>query len=184
MSDTYTEEDLKGMSRVELRRAAIAVLGIDNKECSNTKSGELIDRIIGEQDGGGGGKGKGRSRSKASSTKKASTSKGSSNGRGRGRSRAASKPAEEEAPEASGDMAAVIERLDALGAELDKTQLENKEALEVIADQQSEIQRQQFIIFGLSTDVYKFVGEPDELEERLNDLDAEWEAQGNEEGGD
>jgi hypothetical protein len=174
----YTEEELKGMTRVELRRAAIAVLGIDNKECSNTKSQDLIDRILAEGGEGGGSKPKASGRG----GKGGSKPKASSAGRGRGRS----KPKEEEAPppaEDVGDLGVVVDRIDAVGKTVDESHTEVKELLEVIQEQQVEIQRQQFMLFGLMTDLYKFTGEPDELEERMNELDAEWEAQGNEDGG-
>lgn len=178
----YTEEELKGMTRVELRRAAIAVLGIDNKECSNTKSQDLIDRILAEGGGGGGG-GDSKPKSSGRGGKGGSKPKAASGG-GRGRGR--SKPKEEEEPppaEDVGDLSVVVDRIDAVGKTVDESHTEVKELLEVIQEQQVEIQRQQFMLFGLMTDLYKFTGEPDELEERMNELDAEWEAQGNEDGG-
>lgn len=173
----YTEEDLKGMTRVELRRAAIAVLGIDNKECSNTKSQELIDRIMAEQGGGGGSKPKGGGKRGGGSKPK------TSGGRGRGRSKPKEEPPPAEDPAEVGDLGPVIDRVDAVGKTVDENHEATKELLDVISEQQVEIQRQQFMIFGLITDLYKFTGEPDELEERMNELDAEWEAQGNEDGG-
>lgn len=176
MSDTtsYTEEELKGMTRVELRRAAIAVLGIDNKECSNTKSQDLIDRIVAEQ-GGGNGKGKAAGRPAAAAA-----------GRGRGRpapqDSGKEEPAREEArPAASkgGGGDGAIARIDVLGKTVDENQTELKEMLQQILDTQAETQRQNFQIFGLLTDLYKFTGEPDELDARLTELDEEWDNQGN-----
>jgi hypothetical protein len=175
---SYTEEELKGMTRVELRRAAIAVLGIDNKECSNTKSQDLIDRILAESGGGGSSKPKSSGRAKASG----GGTKAKSSGGGRGRS----KPEPEPDPEpevVEGDLSVVIDRVDAVGKAGDENHEEVKELLGIIQEQQVEIQRQQFMLFGLMTDLYKFTGEPDELEERMNELDAEWEAQGNDESG-
>ena len=54
----YTQEELQSMSRVQLRRAAIEVLKIDNKEASNSKSGDLIDRIVAAVGGNGNGSSK------------------------------------------------------------------------------------------------------------------------------
>lgn len=172
----YTEEELKGMTRVELRRAAIAVLGIDNKECSNTKSQDLIDRIVSEQGGGGNGK----------ATTKAK-SRPAAGGRGRGRAAPQAAQEEEAPPPAAraskgGDPA--IERLDVLGSTVDENHTEVKEMLQQILDNQAETQRQNFQIFGLLTDLYKFTGEPDELEARLTELDEEWDNQGNDQAGD
>lgn len=173
----YTEEELKGMTRVELRRAAIAVLGIDNKECSNTKSQDLIDRIVSEQGGGGNGK---------ATTKAKSRPAAGGRGRGRAAPQEAREEAREEAPPAraskGGDPA--IERLDVLGSTVDENHTEIKEMLQQVLDNQAETQRQNFQIFGLLTDLYKFTGEPDELEARLTELDEEWDNQGNEPAGD
>jgi len=172
----YTEEELKGMTRVELRRAAIAVLGIDNKECSNTKSQDLIDHIVSEQGGGGSGK--------VTTKTKARPAAG-----GRGRGRTAPQAAQEEkaptpAARASKGGDPAIERLDVLGGTVDENHTEVKEMLQQILDNQAETQRQNFQIFGLLTDLYKFTGEPDELEARLTELDEEWDNQGNDQAGD
>jgi len=170
----YSEEELKGMTRVELRRAAIAVLGIDNKECSNTKSQDLIDRIVAEQ-GGGNGKAAAKAARPAA-------------GRGRGRPapQDAGKdeaPPERTASKGGGGGDGAIERIDVLGKTVDENQAELKEMLQQVLDNQAETQRQNFQIFGLLTDLYKFTGEPDELEARLTELDEEWDNQGNESQG-
>jgi len=172
----YTEEDLKGMTRVELRRAAITVLGIDNKECSNIKSQDLIDRILSEQGGGNGKATQAKSRTAPAA------------GRGRGRpAPQEEKPSEQPEGKPSGREVshgdAVIGRIDVLGKTVDENQTELKEMLQQILDTQAETQRQNFQIFGLLTDLYKFTGEPDELEARLTELDEEWENQGNEQSG-
>lgn len=173
---SYTEEELKGLTRVELRRAAVAVLGLDNKECSYLKSQDIINRIVSEQ--GGGGKTSTKTKARPATT-------------GRGRAASQEDKKAEEAPPAARDSkkadpahGATIERLDVLGATVDENHTELKEMLQQVLDNQAETGRQNFQIFGLLTDLYRFTGEPDELEERLHELDQEWDNQGNESSGD
>jgi hypothetical protein len=175
MSDQYTQEELEGMTRVQLRRAALSILGIDNKEASNRKSGDLIAGILETQEGGGNDKPK--SRSKASS--KASTKSKAGGAKTGGRSKA--KPKEDQGGNGVGAGADdLIRRIDALGKTVDENQEGLKEGLEEISAGIADIQRQQFFLFGLLSDVYKMVGEPDELAERLEEMDQEWDQQGNE----
>lgn len=166
---TYNEKELKGMSRVLLRRAAREVLGIDNKEASNSKSADLIGRIIEEQEGGGNGEAPKTSSRRSSKTSGGKASGGKSSGRGKSSGKGSS-------AETSDDLTSMV---DAVGKAVDETHSETKELLEQMAEQMAELQRQNFILFGLVTDIYKAVDEPDALEERLKELDEEWEAQGN-----
>jgi len=176
----YTKEELTNMSRVELRRAAIEVLKVDNKAVSNEKSTDLIAKILEAQEGGGGKKGKAAPAGRAGKTP--------------GAGKAAPKEPEEtpeETPEeepeppkgkaAAAPPTAGLKELrgciDAVGKTVDENQAEVKELL-------AEIDRKLFIVFGLMTDVFKAVNEPDDLDGRLNELQEEWEsgdAEGNEE---
>lgn len=172
MSDVYTEEELKGMSRVQLRRAAIAVLDIDNKEASNSKSGDLIERILEAQSGGG--------KKESKTTKKTTTRKASKVTR----TSRKEESDDQETPESSsadlGDLSVVVDRLDALGKALDESQETNKELIEGVLEGIADVQRQQYILFGLVSDIYKAHYEPDEFEQRCEELDGEWENRGNE----
>ena len=164
------------MSRVELRRLAVQVHKMDNKECSNTKS-EEIKAYIEEAQGGGG------SKSKASSKK--TTSKKAGNGKPTTRGKARSSKAKDEpAPaEVSDDLSTVLERIDAVGKALDEGQEGTKEELEGIVDQLADIDKKLYILTGLNTDLYKAMYEPDDLDPRIEELETEYEAEGNE-GGD
>lgn len=162
---TYTEKELKGMSRVLLRRAAREVLGIDNKEASNSKSADLIGRILEAQEGGGNGEPPKQTRSRGGKSGGSKTTSGRS-----GKGKAKEEPA--------GD--GIEAMVNAVGKGVDENHAEVKELLETVLENQAEIQRQNFILFGLATDIYKAVDEPDALEERLKELEEEWEAQGNE----
>lgn len=170
----YTQEELQGMSRVQLRRAAIEVLKIDNKEASNSKSGDLIDRILETQGGGG-----------DEEEKPKSSSKPKSSGRGKARSSTkassrSSTKAKDDEPEASASSNGVGELVDAVGKAVDETKEELTAKVDEVLENQEHIMKQQFILFGLLTDVYKAVDEPDALEDRLNELEEEWSNQGNE----
>jgi len=161
----YTQEELQGMSRVELRKAAIATLKIDNKEASNTKSGDLIDRII-EMNGNGAGAGE-----KAPPRKRTRKSR-----------KAAPEETTTEAAPSKGKRAStngVGKLVDAVGKAVDETKEELGAKVEEVLENQEHTMKQQFILFGLLCDIYKMMEEPDVLETRLDELDKEWDAQGN-----
>jgi len=63
---------------------------------------------------------------------------------------------------------------------VDETKEELSDKAVEILDNQEHIMKQQFILFGLLCDVYKAVEEPDVLEARLEELEEEWNTQGNE----
>lgn len=188
MAEKYTEEELKAMTRVELRRAAMEVLGVDNKEVSNAKSDDLRDRILAAQEGGGkktgkaappAGKGKGLP----------STSKGKPAPEPEPEEPADEEPPEEAPPKgkAAGRPAAAPsgsvdtkKHFDALGKAVDEMANGQQENHATVIEQLNEIERKQFIMLGLLTDIFKAVNEPDALEERLNELQGEWEAQNSE----
>lgn len=179
MSETYTRKDLDSMSRVELRRLAVQVHGMDNKECSNTKS-EEIKAYIEEAQGGGG-----KSTSKGSSTKAAAKPE-PSNGKPATRGKARSSKAKAAPPteEVASDLSAVLERIDAVGKAIDEGQETTKEELGGIVDQLCDIDKKLFILTGLATDLYKAMYEPDDLDPRIEELEAEYDAEpeGNAEG--
>ena len=160
----YTQEELQGMSRVQLRRAAIEVLKIDNKEASNSKSGDLIERIV---EASSGGNGTAKAASKAAS-KRTSTK------------RTTRKAAAQETAEPAAATNGLGKLVDAVGKAVDETKEELTDKAVEILDNQEHIMKQQFILFGLLCDVYKAVEEPDVLEARLEELEEEWNTQGNE----
>jgi hypothetical protein len=181
MSDKkYTQEDLKGMARVDLRRTAIAVLGIDNKECSNTTSGELITRILQAQEGG---KGKSKDNGKQEGRGRGRAAAGRAPAAGRGRA-AKEEPPQESAGGGDPSVDEVLRRIDAVGKTVDESTEELKSTIETLEADLTEARRQLYMIFGLLTDVYKAVDEPDALEARVEELQEEWDAQGNDDSGD
>jgi len=168
MSD-YTVEDLKGMTRTQLRQAGIKVLQIDNKEICEFGTQEIIDKILAEQEGGNG-------KSTGTSTKSRAAV-----GRGRGK---AEEPKEETRKATSSEKKGgsgedLSSRVDAVGATLDENHNKVMDVLGSLHDMLVEIQRMQSALFGLVTDLYKFTGEPGDLKDRLAELDDEWEKQGN-----
>jgi hypothetical protein len=164
----YTQEELQGMSRVQLRRAAIEMLKIDNKEASNSKSGDLIDRIL--EMGEGGGNGNGSSKEAAKGPAKRSTRRTT-------RKTTAAKEETAEATPANG----VGKLVDAVGKAVDETKEELISKSDDILENIDHIMKQQFILFGILCDVYKAgVDGPDALDARLEELEEAWNAQGNE----
>jgi hypothetical protein len=162
----YTQEELQGMSRVQLRRAAIEVLKIDNKEASNSKSGDLIERIV---EASGGGNGNGTAKTAAKTAPKRTSTK-----------RNTRKAATQEAAEPAAATNGLGKLVDAVGKAVDETKEELSDKAVESLDNQEHIMKQQFILFGLLCDVYKAVEEPDILEARLEELEEEWNSQGNE----
>lgn len=159
----YTQEELQGMSRVELRKAAIATLKIDNKEASNTKSGDLIDRII-EMNGAG---------EKAPARKRTRKPK---KGAGEGDTTEAAPSKSRRASTSAGDIGKLV---DAVGKAVDETKEELVSKVDEALENQDHIMKQQFMLFGLLCDIFKMMDEPDTLEARVDELDKEWDAQGN-----
>ncbi len=162
----YTQEELQGMSRVQLRRAAIEVLKIDNKEASNTKSGDLIGRIV--QLDADGGEEKTTAPKRTRRSRKAAPKDETTTSH------------EEAAPKTKRASTNGVGKLvDAVGKAVDETKEELGAKVEDVLDNQDRIMKQQFLLFGLLCDIYKAVDEPDALEERLVELDEEWDKQGN-----
>lgn len=161
----YTQEELQGMSRVQLRRAAIEVLKIDNKEASNSKSGDLIEKIV---EASGGGNGTAKAAAAKTTSKRTSTKRNTR------------KAATQEAAEPAAATNGLGKLVDAVGKAVDETKEELSDKAVEILDNQEHIMKQQFILFGLLCDVYKAVDEPDVLEGRLEELEEEWNSQGNE----
>jgi len=164
--ETYTEAELKDMSRVALRQTAVRILQIANKDAAAQRSDDLIQQILDSQSNG-------------------SKKGGKAAAKGRGRGKAAAEPeettepeeaaAEEEAPRSRGrgsSNGVDSAKVDALGKTLDD--LDAK--LEQVLANQAEIERKLFINLGLTTDLYRFLGEPDDLDARQVELNAEWES--------
>lgn len=163
----YSQEELQGMSRVQLRRAAIEMLKIDNKEASNSKSGDLIDRIL---EMGDGGNGNGSSKEEVKTTAKRGTKRNT-------RKTTAAKEETAEAMPTNG----VGKLVDAVGKAVDETKEELVSKSDDILENIDHIMKQQFILFGILCDVYKAgVDGPDALDARLEELEEAWNAQGNE----
>lgn len=167
----YTEDDLRNMSRVQLRRAAITELGMDNKEASNTKSGLLIEQILAAGEGGSNGDKK--KATKKTTAKKTAAKKDST--------RTQKAAAADEAPAPTNGVGKLV---DAVGKAVDETKSEVLDALGSNANEVSEglhhIMKQQYVLFGLIQDIYKAVEEPDGLDARIEELGEEWGSLGNE----
>jgi len=168
----YTQEELEGMSRVQLRRTAIETLKIDNKEASNSKSGDLISRIMEV----GSGEEEPPKKAAAAAAKRGTSKRASSRKSGGNGVDAAATSTESVAVPTNG----ISKLVDAVGKAVDETKEELVTKVDGVLDQLDHIMKQQFILFGLLCDVYKNLDEPDVLEARLEELDEEWNAQGNE----
>lgn len=90
---------------------------------------------------------------------------------------------EEAAAVAEVDLGAVEERLDALGKAVDEHDEEVRPQINELAETVADIQRNQFIQFGLLCDIRTALyGEEDDLEARLDQLEAEWDEGQNDQG--
>jgi len=166
--EQYNESELKDMSRVLLRQTAVRVLQIANKDAAAQRSDDLIKQILETQGGGGkkGGKKASAKTSKARNTEPEEVEEVEEKEdapKGRGRAAAASGNGLGEAVHAVG------KTLDDVLSKLD----------DLLANQ-AEIERKAYITMGLTTDLYRFLGEPDDLDARQIELNDEWENMGNE----
>jgi hypothetical protein len=198
----YTKDELEEMSRVDLRKLAVKTWGMDNKECSGTKSQALRDWIIEQQDAyeGGGGEEKkatpkGRSGKPAPKASGGRSSRPAPSGRpapkaapkGRGRPAPKSEPepddeGQNEAPPAAEDVGELAERVDALGKTIDDNHKEMMEAIggaggegvEEVKETLENIRLSLYILHGLVADLYSINYEPDDLKNRVDELEAEF----------
>jgi hypothetical protein len=165
---SYTEAELKEMTRLDLKKAAIDTLHISNAEARNTKGPLLIEKILEKLAEGGNGD------SPAEEPKKAAK---------RTNSRKTRKPGTVVAKDAAVDLAptnGLGKLVDAVGKAVDDTKEELAAKSEEMMENLEHVMKQQFILFGVLCDIFKAVNEPDELEPRLEELETEWDAQGNE----
>jgi hypothetical protein len=196
----YTREELNGLTRVQLRQLAVNTYGMDNTKCAKTKAADLKDWIMEQQEGGGGGNndskqtrgGGGRGRPSAAGRKgRPSAAPPAQKGSGRGRGRPAARPEPEPEPEpepqddggadgaeggAEVDLSGIEERLDALGKAVDESDEELRAHVAEVSEIVADIQRNQFMQFGLLCDIRtSLYGEEDDLDARLDQLESEWE---------
>jgi len=188
MSEKLTKEDLDGMSRVQLRRAAMEVLGMGNKEATEMNSADLKAKILEAQEGGG--KKKGKAAPPPEEPKK-----------GRGKPAPEPEPEEEpepepeeEAPPPKGKVAAssetrtlteILKVVHAVGKAVDELAQTVAERLDTQDEHLVEIERKLFHQLGLTENIFKGVSEPDEFEPRIEALEDEWKKQAEgEEGND
>ena len=154
-----TEEELREMKRFDMRQIATEHFGMDPKVCSKLATNEVMKFILEKQEELRGEKSGTKGNGKAATSAKASTKK---------REPEPEPEAEDEveAEEAEGGS------LNALGLALDSHAEESKEVLR-------DVQRQVFTIFGLVASLYVQNEGQDGLEERLKELEEEWEKLGN-----
>jgi hypothetical protein len=159
--EQYTESELKEMSRVLLRQTAVRVLQIANKDAASLRSEDIVKQILEAQGGKKGGKkagAKATTKAKEEAPEEAPEETQEEAPKGRGRA-------------AGGNGVGVSEAVDAVGKTLDEV----LSKLDMILANQGELERKSYITMGLVTDLYKFQGEPDELEARIEELSKEWE---------
>lgn len=182
----YTENELEEMQRPDLRKLAVKTWGMDNKECTATKSHALRSWILEQQESyQNGDNGAGETRKKRGRPKGSKGSKGPK-ARPSGRPSQRAAKVEEEATEGNGSSSSLIERVDLLGKTIDTNHEEIKEAISSggSADLQESIDSIKlslYILHGLVGDIYRNYYDPDDLETRMDELEAEYgDAEGNE----
>jgi len=146
--------------------------------------------------GGGGGRGRPSATGRRGRPSAASAPPKAGAGRGRPRTQPAPEPEEPEQPESQDDggadgaeggadidLSSVEERMDALGKAIDEHDEELRTQVAEIAEIVADIQRNQFMQFGLLCDIRTALyGEDDDLDARLDALESEWE-EGQNQGG-
>ena len=181
----YTADELEEMQRPDLRKLAVKTWGMDNKECTATKSHALRSWILEQQEGyQNGGNGAGETRKKRGRPKGSKGPKARPSGRP---SQRAAKAESEEAPSGNGSSSGLIERVDLLGKTIDSNHEEIKEAIAAggspdLQESIDSIKLSLYILHGLVGDIYRNYYDPDELETRTDELEAEYgeaEAEGN-----
>lgn len=185
-TQAYTREELDKLSRTNLRRAAVAC-GMPHRDATKMESSDLKDYIENKQ-GGGGGEEKARGKDKGNG--KPATAKV------RGR-KAKSAPAqdveeqveaEEERGSGNGETGGLADMIHKVGLGMDDG---FKEIMGVVEDLQAKMEEQAseihelrhtlYIVSGLTADVLKGDWEPTDVDERVEELEASWQAQ--EDGG-
>lgn len=186
---SYTKEELDDMGRVQLRRLVTNTYGMDNKKCTNCTSVQLKEYILEAQEGdtakgsnSKGGNGTSAHASKAAASKTGRASKATSS-RGSRTTRARTTETKKAAAPEAGDVSTMV---DAIGKTVDENHNELKgeigelkETLNTILDAINNSQRSGYLTFGVLSDVHKVHFEPNEYDERVDELSAEWDAEGN-----
>lgn len=178
MSEFYTREELDKLSRVDLRTLAVQKWGMSNRECSQKLADHIKDFILEKQEASQNGE---ETPAKAANKPKASkAAKPKSNGKGTTPKGRAAKPAASEPMDTSdqlklaGDFSEIVEKLDAVGKGMDEEMSEVKQLLTDVRDIVVDMDRKQFIAFGLLTDIYRLSFEPTDLDERVAELQQEY----------
>lgn len=172
----YTIDELKEMSRVDLRKLSVKGWGMDNKECSNTKSADLREFIIAKQEEYQDQGDEKPTKSKASPKARASRPTSTAPKASAGRSRKEPKEPKEHAEDSDSDTA----RLDILGQAVDDNHAELKalltEADTEYKDTLENVRMGMYVLHGLIADIYRNYYEPEDLKDRVDELAKEFNA--------
>ena len=160
-----TEDELRELKRIDIRTIAVDHFGMDTKVASKTSTADAVAFILEAQEKElGKGKGKAAPAAKAKSTPKA-------------------KPEPEPEPEAEEEQVEEVEtgdsegKIDALGQALDSMNEEVKAILDGITNTLRDIQKDQFMVYGLVANLFVISEGEGALEERIKELEEEWEKQ-------
>lgn len=176
MAETYTRDELDKMSRVQLRQTAVNC-GMKHREATNTKSEDIKEFILGK---GGDGESKGRGKGKAKDKGNGQSATAKPRGRGKGKGKAKDSGGDQSPP--SDDSAELIHKV-GLGMDENHQAVMNeleelKEATSTLTDAVAELEHQLFLISGLTADILKTQWDgPEEVNERLGELEEIWEKQ-------
>jgi tetrahydromethanopterin S-methyltransferase subunit G len=134
MADSYTREELEGQTRLALRRICKGK-GMSSEDCAKMEFDDMVDWIMGEQDGGGK-----KAAPKKSATKKKAPSRGTKKTTTKGRSTKKSEPDPED-PEETGEVVdndllnAVMEKLSTLEEKIDTIgEITDKNTSQIVED--------------------------------------------------
>lgn len=159
-----TEEELRKLKRFDIRYIATEHFGMDSKTCSKTSTSDVLQFILEAQE-----KEFGKGKAAPMPPKSAPKDK-----------RASEPEPEPEVEEETEEAGGLEDKIDALGQAFDSFSSEMGEKLKAIETKIAEMQQNQFMVFGLVSNLFLISEGEDALNERLTELQEKWDKEGNE----
>jgi len=164
-----TEEELKELKRFDIRYLATEHFNMDSKACSKTSTTDVLAFILEAQE-----------KEFAKGGKAAPKGKPASPPKGKVKPAPEPEPEPEADEEPAGEAGDLEGKVDALGQAFDSFSSDVLERLEALEKKVTEMQQNQFMVFGLVSSLFLISEGEEALNERLEELQGEWGKEGNE----